>query len=227
MVLNCWGFFIFEKNRTMKKTMLIFLLLLTISAIFAQDKNNNPFLEPKNQFKVEVDSKEYFYSEGDELEINHSATKSKLKIELLGFKKFDSGTVSFHYPSNFAFEVDKDFGYNNWTFDGNNVVILYFEIDNDMKMQEYIDLMVEQFGKKNCKTEKKQIQLGNKTLSGTRINITLVGQLLSLEFFEIPLNDFKTRFIAFQDSKDEEGNNSKELADTIKMVNNTINFLEN
>ena len=72
-----------------------------------------------------------------------------------------------------------------------------------------------------------QIQLGNKTLSGTRINITLVGQLLSLEFFEIQLNDYKTRFIAFQDSKDEEGNNSKELADTIKMVHETITFLEN
>lgn len=106
-------------------------------------------------------------------------------------------------------------------------MVLYFEIDNDTKMQEYIDMMIDQFGKKNCKTEKKQMQLGGKMLSGTRINISLIGQLLSLEFFEIPLGDYKTRFIAFQDSKDEEGNNSKELADTIKMVDSTITFAEN
>ncbi len=208
----------------MKNIIPFLFLFFYVQATFSQEKTN-ALLEPKNLFKVTTDTNEFNYSEGDELILNPPS--SKVKIELLKYKKFDSGTVSFHYPSNFAFESDKDYGYTNWSFDGNNVVVLYFEIDNDTKMQEYIDMMIDQFGKKNCKTEKKQMQLGGKMLSGTRINISLIGQLLSLEFFEIPLSDFKTRFIAFQDSKDEEGNNSKELADTIKMVDSTINFAEN
>ena len=69
MVLNCWGFFIFEKNRTMKKTVILFFIFVSIQSLYSQEKNNSPFLEPKNQFKVVIDSKEYFYSEGDELEI--------------------------------------------------------------------------------------------------------------------------------------------------------------
>jgi len=208
----------------MKNIILFLFLFIYVQANFSQS-NSNVLLEPKNLFKVTTETKEFNYSEGEELILNPPS--SKIKIELLNYKKFDSGTVSFHYPSNFAFEADKDYGYTNWSFDGNNVVVLYFEIDNDTKMQEYIDMMIEQFGKKNCKTEKKQIQLGEKMLSGKRINISLVGQLLSLEFYEILLSDYKTRFIAFQDSKDEEGNNSKELADTIKMVDSTINFVEN
>jgi hypothetical protein len=209
----------------MKNIIPFLFLSLYIQTSFAQVDKSNVLLEPKNLFKVTTETQEFNYSEGDELILN--PTSSKVKIELLNYKKFDSGTVSFHYPSNFAFESDKDYGYTNWSFDGNNVVVLYFEIDNDTKMQEYIDMMIDQFGKKNCKTEKKQMQLGGKMLSGTRINISLIGQLLSLEFFEIPLSDYKTRFIAFQDSKDEEGNNSKELADTIKMVDSTIKFVEN
>jgi len=208
----------------MKNIILFLFLFIYVQATFSQS-NSNVLLEPKNLFKVTTETKEFNYSEGEELILNPPS--SKIKIELLNYKKFDSGTVSFHYPSNFAFESDKDYGYTNWSFDGSDVVVLYFEIDNDTKMQEYIDMMIEQFGKKNCKTEKKQIQLGGKLLSGTRINISLVGQLLSLEFYEIPLSDYKTRFIAFQDSKDEEGNNSKELADTIKIVDSTINFVEN
>ena len=101
---------------------------------------------------------------------------------------------------------------------------MYFEIDAKTELDDFVNEMVNQFGKKNCKVEKTQINIGGKNLIGKRINVSLVGQNLTLDFLEIKISDFKSRFIAFQDSKNEDGSSSSESMKTIKMIDQTIEY---
>jgi len=60
-------------------------------------------------------------------------------------------------------------------------------------------------------------------LDGKKLFVSLVGQNLVLECYEIKLNDFKSRFIYFQDTLDE-NKHSNEYEKGLSMINSTIIF---
>ena len=66
-----------------------------------------------------------------------------------------------------------------------------------MGLDEYLDLMVQKFGKDNCTYENKKLILGEKTLNGKRINVPVVGQRVVVYFLEILSNDSQSRCITF------------------------------
>lgn len=210
----------------MNKRLLLITLLTFNTILNAQTSSSGDFEEPKNQFKIKIDTKEIIVTEGEFFDLENTKNK-KISIELLNYKKFEPGKISFDYPTSYAFEYEFDAGFKNWTFDGSNVVIQYYEIEADVTIDDLIDGMIKNFGKKNCKLEDTKIILGNYNLSGKRINVSLLEQKLSIDFYEIQLNDGIKRYLGLQDSKDENGLNSAELSSTLELINKSFSILNN
>lgn len=206
----------FKHQSNMRIILLSFAIVLS-STSFAQEQSVND-QTPKATFIVDINGVEYILSEGEELKLDSTT----VSVKLADYKKFDNGSISFSYPYHYGMESEQDFGYKSWTLDGNNFVIMYFEIDAETELDDFINEMVNLFGKENCSVEKTDLQLGEKKLNGKRINITLVGQHLTFDLLEIKMSDFKSRFIAFQDSLDDDKTASKESAETLNMIHKSI-----
>ena len=193
-----------------------FLFLFLLGNTIAQSSNS------KSTFVVTINGQKHTISEGDELIIPPSTSETTVSVEQAEFKKFNGGILSFNYPSNFSYQFEQDTGYKNWTIDGNDFVVMHFEFNNPTPLNAIVKGMVSEFGKKNCKVSDTQITVGKNTLSGQRIDVALVGQKLSIDFLEIIADDGKSRFIAFQDSKNDFGGDSEESLKALKMINKTI-----
>ncbi|WP_420572150.1 hypothetical protein [Kordia sp.] len=204
----------------MKFSLTLLLSLFLIGNIYvAQAQKGDSSKEPKAGMVVTINGKDYKISEGEEIRRDGNT----ISVTLANSKTFDNGTISFDYPTSFGFEYESSFGYKNWTFDGNNYVIMYFEIAVGT-LDSFVDEISGRFGKSNCKIEKTSLQLGSRKLKGKRINVNLMGEKLTLDLLEIKMKDGKTRIIAFQDSADEYGNPTEEGKETIKMIDKSIMY---
>lgn len=205
---------------------IIFLLLTSVFCLnsFAQGDKSEGEKSLKSLFEITIDGKKHIVSEDQILNIDEVLEKPDISVKLADYKKFNNGSLEFQIPNHYSLEYGEDFGYKNWTFSGNNFVVMYFEIDAKTTLDAFVDEMVKSFGKKNCKLEKVTKELGEQTLKGTRINISLAGQKLTLDFLEIVLEDYKTRFIAFQDSLDDNDNESQESKDSLEMISSSIEY---
>jgi|TARA_B110000967_G_C18595935_1_gene416804 RNA binding exosome subunit len=207
----------------MKNKITIVLLLLCNVLSFAQE-NKKKKSETKSIFEVQVDSKKYKIEEGNKLDIDGEFKNPKISIKLLDFKKFNAGDLSFDYPSNFSFKVEKSEGYKNWTLDGNDYTIMIFDIDGESQVKEFIDNMIVQFGEDKCKTKEIKSRLGEKILSGIQLYVELVGQKLTIDFYEYSTSENNSKYIAFQDALEDDGTATAEGAMTFKMINDSIQY---
>ena len=200
----------------MKKiTYLVIISFLSINSIYSQETM------PIQKLEVSIDGKKFVVNENDTLMYDNKSIIISLSKNL----SFNFGKLSFNYPKHFAFENDKDLGVNIYTLDGNSFVINYFQFESEVESESIINEMIKKFGKKNCKTSSKKISLNNIELIGTRINIALVGQKLTYDIFEIENKDHKTNLISFQDSKNDDGSDSKESIETLEVINNSFKVL--
>jgi len=206
------------------KIYLPLLLWMFASAFTTAQTSSPPAQEPKSGFILNINGKEYTISEGDELKLDNPIDHPVISVKLSEFKTFDNGSVVFNYPAYYSFEFDQDFGYKNWTLNGKNYIVMFFELDAQTPLDDLIEGMVKKFGKSNCKVVPVQLKLGEKQLDGKRINISLVGQKLTLDFLEIKLHDFKSRFIAFQDTKNDDGTASEESFKSFHIIDSTIKY---
>ncbi|EDP97785.1 hypothetical protein U8527_05525 [Kordia algicida OT-1] len=203
----------------MKFSLTLLSLFLIGSIHFVNAQKADPSKEPKAGMVVTVNGKDYKISEGEK--VQHDG--NTISVTLANSKTFNNGTVSFDYPTSFGFEYETSFGYKNWTFDGNNFVIMYFEIAEGT-VDGFVEEISGRFGKQNCKIEKTSLKLGSRELFGKRINVNLMGERLTLDLLEIKMKDGITRIIAFQDSCDEYGNATDEGKETIKMIDKSIMY---
>ncbi|MBC8753410.1 hypothetical protein H2O64_01925 [Kordia sp. YSTF-M3] len=199
-------------------TLLSFFLIGNI--YFAQAQKSDPTKEPKAGIVITINGKEHKVSEGDEVK-QDGATVS---VALAKSKRFNNGTISFDYPTSFGFEYEESFGYKNWTFDGNNFVIMYFEVAEENTLDSFVDEIAGRFGKGNCTIEKTSLTLGGRKLLGKRINVNLMGEKLTLDLLEVKMKGGQTRIIAFQDSNDDYGNATQEGKETIEMIDKTMSY---
>jgi len=204
----------------MKFTFTLISLFLFGNLFFAQAQKSDPSKEPKSAVIIKINGKEHKVSEGDEVK-QDGATVS---VSLATSKTFDNRTISFDYPTSFGFEYEESPGYKNWTFDGNNFVIMYFEMSEENTLDSFVDEISGRFGKQNCKIEGKTTQLGSRKLKGKRINVNLMGEKLTIDLLEIKMKDGQTRIIALQDSNDNYGNATDESKDTVEMIHKTITY---
>jgi len=178
--------------------------------------------EPITEFEVIIGGKVYSFKEGEIKTLDTVLTKPSISIKLAENRKFDNGAVAFQYPRHLGFEFQKAEGYKGWTFSGNNMVVMFFEFDAKVPIDDFVDEMVNKFGNNNCRQEKFQKELGHKICDGVKLNVTLVGQQLTLDFYELILKDGKSRFLAFQESLGEEGVSTDEFKKGFKIINATI-----
>ena len=208
----------------MKKNIILIIVLLLCNVLSFAQNDENKKLETKSIFEVQIDSKKYMLEEGDELDINGEIKNPKISVKLLEFKKFKAGNIEFEYPSNFSFEVEKSEGYKNWTLDGNNYTIMIFDIDGETHVKDFIENMIGQFGKEKCKTKEIESSLGEKKINGIQLYVELVGQKLTIDFYQYSSSENNSKYIAFQDSLEDDGTPTIEGALTFKMINDSIKY---
>jgi len=198
-------------------------MLVCCSAGQSQDLKNVSNAEPRSTFELNINGKKYIVSEDEELKLDTLISKPVISVKMSKYKKFNNAYVSFDYPRNLSYEFDEDAGYRNWTLSGNSFIILVFEIDGETTLASLLNRMVEKFGKENCTIENYQKELGKRKWNVEKLHVSIAGQKLILECFDIKLSDTKSRFIYFQDTL-EDGRNSTEYEDGFKMVDSTISF---
>jgi hypothetical protein len=204
----------------MKAFTSIIVLLFLSNTIFAQSNNS----ESSSVFEVSINAKKYIITDDEEISIDGKLDNPKISIRLLDLKKFNSEIMSFDYPNNFSFEVEKSEGYKNWAFDGNDFVIMIFDIDGATKVEDFVENMIIEFGEENCETEDVQIELGGKKLSGMKILVNLIGQSLTIDFLEINSTPNNASYLMFQDILNEDGSPSLESIKTLELIDKTVIF---
>jgi len=207
----------------MKDLITIPLLLFFSINLFGQNTETQK-LETKSIFEVKVNSKAYILEEGKELDIDGEFKNPRISIKLADFKKFNAANLSFQYPSNFSFEVEKSIGYKSWTLDGNDYVIMIFDVDGQTEVKDFIDNMIPEFGEENCKTKLIESRLGEKILSGIQLYVELAGQELTIDFYKYSSSDHNSKYIAFQDALEANGASTNEALKTFKMINDSIKY---
>jgi hypothetical protein len=197
----------------MKHTFLSLLLCSGMYGAYAQSS-----AKPLTKLDVTVNGKQYDVNEGDTLVVDNKT----IIVRTSQFMTFDFSALTFDYPKHFAYAFEEDFGYKNWTLDGNNLVITYFEFGVEVDMNSFVNELVKKFGKKNCTVVDKNVKLGGVELSGKRLNIKLLGERLTYDIYRLPTNDYKTHFLSFQDSKNADGSDSGESVETMDVINKTL-----
>lgn len=212
----------------MKKIILLAVLVGFSQLTFAQETSETEkkdySKEPKSSIVITIDGEEYTVEEGKEIEIKTKKGKSKISAKRAEEKLFDNGKYSFKYKKHFAFEYEGEFGYQNWTLDGNNCTIMMFELLEDATLDLFVQQMTAQFGKDNCEITKTSRKFGKKKLKGKRIEVNIVGQTMHLYMYEIKMNDGKTHIIAIQDSLDDENKPTKEAKDAMDLMDESITY---
>jgi hypothetical protein len=201
-------------------------LLATCLPGQAQDLKNNSGNEPKSNFEVTINGKKIKITEDEAFVIDTVLVKPTISIKLSPLKKFDNASISFDYPKHLSFAFEQDYGFKNWTLSGNDLTVMIFEMDVKTTLSSITDEMVKKFKKKNCVTEDFEKELGNVKCIGKSLLVTMAGQKLLLDCYEIVLNDFKSRFIYFQDVFTD-GQHSAEYQEWFSVINSSINYTVN
>src|SRR5688572_9207076 len=107
----------------------------------------------------------------------------KAKLTAKPERLFRAGGVSFRYPRQHAFEVERDGDTVTWTFDGNdNVLILTrhaaVELEPEQLRNAVVAGLVSQYGPENCKTSDASVSLGGSKHAATRVAASLAGARL-------------------------------------------------
>ena len=178
---------------------LIISLFLLLQLQAKAQTDANLFNEPKSVFKVKINGKEYQVKEGEEIKINETIDHPTLRVEEASTKIFDNKIVSFNFPSFYSFEYETEVGFKNWTLNGKSTVFMMFEMAEKVDRDEFAGRFVQKFGKKNCKTSPLEMKVGDKNLQGTKIDVVMIGQKLSVYFVEVPMSDKRSAFFYIQD----------------------------
>ena len=202
----------------MLKQILIASLLSFVIASSSFAQNGNDQNRPLMKIEVLIDGKPFTIHDGDTLKYDSKS----IVVRTSPYLTFDFEALFFDFPKHFSSEFEHDDGYKTWTLDGNNFVIMYFVFDMPIDADVFIKEMVDKFGKKNCSLSDRRTRLGNIDLAGKRINITLAGVKLTYDIFVLKTNDGKTHYLAFQDTKGDDGSESQEGLETLDVLNKTI-----
>jgi hypothetical protein len=200
----------------MNKIAVVLLAVFFFQSAFSQ--TDFGIQKPKAKISVSINETEYTVSDGDT--ISHEG--DRIVVKTSEYLTFDYGILKFDYPNHFAFEYDEDFGYRNWTLDGNNYVVMYFEFRGDISFKMLANEIVERFGRENCEIKRDKFKLGDIELTGEKISVNIIGETLNYGLYEIKSDDDKTHFIAFQDSLNDYNEPTEEGIQTLELIGKTI-----
>ena len=203
-------------EKDLKPILGLSILLFVVS--FASGQSSADQTRPGLKLNVLIDGKQFSINDGDT--IRHDS--KTIVVRSSKYMTFDYEALSFDFPKHFSYTLDQAEGYKTWTLDGAEFIIMYFVLDVEVGMDILVKEMIEKFGKKNCTLSDRRTRLGDIDLPGKRINISLVGVKLTYDIFTLNTNDGKTHFLAFQDTKGDDGSESQEGLETLDVLNKTI-----
>lgn len=206
----------------------ICVLALTVPADDAPP--DQPVDEPKAEYTLEIDGQSVEVRVGETSTVKINGKQVKLRLTPKATKLFREGGISFRYPSHHSFEVEKESsGLTTWTFDGNhNVIILMRQpvaIDAPALRKNLVDGMIEQYGRKNCKTSAVELATKGAKLKGTRLQAAVVGTLLAQDVYAWTAGD-ATFALIVQDSLNDDGTMTKESQEVIRLLESTLEVPE-
>jgi len=210
-----------QNHRNMKNILYLLCLLPVFSEVAAQVTPDTSAKQTKNFFQLTINGKNYTIAENEPLKLDGSFLNPTILVKTAAYKLFDNNALSFRYPKEFSFAAEKSPNYKNWSLNGNDVVLLVFELDAVITLDALLDEMIKRFGKQNCSTEDFDGKLGEVASKGKKLFVTLAGEKLLYECYEIKLNDGKSRFIYFQDNYTT-GKHTEEFTKAFALVNSTF-----
>ena len=201
-----------------------YIVVLTLLAYtgYGQQKKADGAKTPPAIYILNVNGKEYSVNEGEDLKIDGNLNNPTVTVRTADYRKFDNGTISFNYKSNATYQFEETSGNKTWTFNGSDDVVFLFEMGVKVKIEAIVEQVISQFGKKNCRVETASKKIGDKMVSGKKINVTLAGQKLVQEYYDLDLSDSKTHILAFQNLKKDDGSMSKDGVEEADLVASTI-----
>ena len=198
-------------------------LLLLISAPCALNAQNTVD-EPANTVNLVIDGRAYSMEEGGAVDVTVGGTTVKASASIANTKHTRGGGVSFDYPRYYAYEHESSDGLERWALDGNNMVVTLMAMGAAVSTEDLTDGMKERFGKKNCTVSTTSIELGGRSLSGQRMNVTLAGTGLTIDVLELPQQDGGSNFLLIQDLVEEGGGVSDENRETLGLLQRTMKY---
>jgi hypothetical protein len=182
---------------------------------------SDPTMEPPAILEVNLNGQTLRVLEGETIDVNGTP----VTVTLAATRALQMGRVSFEYPRHFAYAYDGSSpGMRNWTVDGNDVVVMFFEMTQAISIKDFETEMVGRFGKKNCRPMDTEMKLGGRNWQGRRIEVTLVGTLIMVNLLNITLDDGITRFLIIQDTRVDSPETGDEVMELQRVLDRTISY---
>ena len=206
------------------KAFLLSLLLLTSTIVWSQSDSikNRYSKEPETNFELIINNKKYVIVEGKELNLD-TLIRPKIVVRQSSYKNFENSSLIFEYPKHLSFEFDESVALNTWTLTGNSTVVIVFQMAGKGFLETLVTAICEKFGEKNCKIENFEKKLGPKLCKGKTLRITLVGQTLLYDCYELESSDLFSNYVFIQDSLDSL-QHSTEYEKILEHINSTLKY---
>ncbi|MFN7733552.1 MAG: hypothetical protein ACK5OB_16770 [Pirellula sp.] len=182
--------------------------------------------EPPLKYTLKVGDQSIDINEGETARLEGVFTNPEVTLTTQPFREFTYQGISFRYPSKFVFEADlDDANYKNWTLSGNDFKIMYFVLNARLTTSDFAKSMMGKFGLENCElANAPQMKFGDKSLSGTTLNVTLAGNKLVIDIYGVSSNGKQTKLLVLQDDLDDSGNRSTEGKQALEFFRQLPNF---
>ncbi|WP_028893053.1 hypothetical protein [Tenacibaculum sp. 47A_GOM-205m] len=178
--------------------------------------------EPPLIFELKSENETQYFVENQPKKWNGLTKESEATIRVYDWKLFPHNNLEFEYPRTYSFEADLSITNDIWTLSGNDFKIMVIRPIVEMKLEEYVDEMISQFGKSNCSTKKITKKINSSELNGIKLSVTLAGIDLELDVLEVMDKSGKKSLLVFQDSLTDSKENSKESKSTMERMKQTF-----
>lgn len=158
--------------------------------------------EPPLLFSVSVGGVTVAATEGEAVPVVGTFQDPRVTVRPEPHRVFPYGGVSFRYPRGFTFEADLDDPTaRSWTLSGNDFKVIYFAFPVVITPQTHLEQLLESHGRANCHVldEQADLRLGESTLGGIRVEVTVQGSRMVQEAYQVPLKGKGSRLLVFQD----------------------------
>lgn len=183
--------------------------------------------EPPLEFTLDVDGETVGIQLDRAATLEIGGKQVEVRLTAKPDRLFRGGGISFRYPRDHGFAVERDGAETSWTLDGtdNITVLIHYRdgADPDELARATVEAVVAQHGKDKCRTRPSTIALGKHVVEGTRIDIPLDDAMLVQEFFVWrPREGGPTYFLMLQDTPPEPGATSDETKQVRELLGRTF-----
>ncbi len=201
------------------KILLACLFFVQIGLNQAQTKTT----KPESAFEVTINGKVHKVIEGQPLTLEGDLKSPTIKIVSLPYRLVETSGMKIQYPAEMNFAYEQSENLDNWTLNGNDVVVMVFEFDGDVSVDDIINETKKKFGNKNCKLTESNGELGGRRFKVKSLQVKIAEQLLMMDYYIVESGNGKTRFICIQDLFNG-SQHSDEFARVFSMISSAIIF---